>query len=153
MYSMNSNELKTAVFSYLDIDAIKAKMGVVGDASFNPFKLDANGKPIGFEETVIKAPGMVVEIAKAVCIVIEKIATDAKGVITGGEKKDALVNFLDDCIRLPFFLEPFDGPVIGFIIDKVIDWLNKTFGNGWLSYLDLSSTIVKSDMKRPPIEA
>ena len=150
---MDPNELKQAVFSYLDIDAIKAKMGIVGDASFNPFKLDANGKPIGFEDTIIKAPGMVVEIARAVCMVIEKIALDTKGVVTGGEKKDALVDFLDDCIRLPFFLEPFDGPVIGFIIDKFIEWLNHTFGQDWLTYLDFSSTIVKSSMLKKPIEA
>lgn len=44
------------------------------------------------------------------------------------ENEDALnavVGFLDDCIRLPFYLEWFDGPALKMIVKAVVDIIVK----------------------------
>lgn len=43
---------------------------------------------------------------------------------TGAEKRAAVVSKIDDWIVLPFWLEFLDGPVIGFLIDKICNALN-----------------------------
>lgn len=50
---------------------------------------------------------------------------------TGREKRDAAVKKLDDLIVLPPFLEPFDGPIIGFLVDLVVDKLNTSLGHNF----------------------
>ena len=51
--------------------------------------------------------------------------------LSGKEKRDAVVKKLDDMIKLPSFLEPFDGPIIGFFVDLAVAKLNSTFGHSF----------------------
>ena len=48
---------------------------------------------------------------------------------TSKEKRDAVVQKLDDIIKLPPFLEPFDGPIIGFFVDLAVSKLNDVIGH------------------------
>lgn len=43
---------------------------------------------------------------------------------TGAEKRAAVVAKLDEWIKLPFWLEFIDGPVLGFLVDKVCNAMN-----------------------------
>lgn len=43
---------------------------------------------------------------------------------SGAEKRAAVVAKLDEWIKLPFWLEMIDGPVLGFIVDRVCNALN-----------------------------
>ena len=51
--------------------------------------------------------------------------------LNGKEKRDAVVKKLDDMIKLPSFLEAFDGPIIGFFVDLAVAKLNSTFGHSF----------------------
>ncbi len=48
---------------------------------------------------------------------------------TGKEKRDAVIQKLDDMIKLPPLLEPFDGPIIGFFVDLAVSKLNAVIGH------------------------
>ncbi|MCK9568899.1 hypothetical protein M0R72_08160 [Candidatus Pacearchaeota archaeon] len=143
MSTINSSQIKQQIFDYFDVDKLRTIAGQAGNLEFNPFKLNADGKPIGFDDSIVKAPGMAVDLIKALGIVVEKVCADAGAVASGGEKKKALVELLDEIIKLPFFLEPFDGMIIGWLIDKLIEWLNLKLGQDWVDHLDFP-VIIKS---------
>ncbi|MFA5376513.1 MAG: hypothetical protein WC455_12275 [Dehalococcoidia bacterium] len=49
----------------------------------------------------------------------------------GSAKKDAVIKFFDTVIKLPFWLEPIDGPIIGLAVDAIIVALNLFLGKEW----------------------
>ena len=48
--------------------------------------------------------------------------------LSGKEKRDAVVRKLDEMIKLPPMLEPFDGSIIGFFVDMAVSKLNDVYG-------------------------
>ena len=91
-------------------------------------------------EQVFHGPFKISKIAKSVALVfeavkvVEQLASDAGSIAAGSgkDKKDAVVGWLDDCIKLPFYLEPLDGVVIGIAIDAIVTFLNIKLTNNWL---------------------
>ncbi len=70
------------------------------------------------------------------CIpIVEQLAIDLDDLdeVQGKDKRDALVKFLDDCIELPFWAEPFDDNIIGTAIDGLVWWYNHKIGHDWLA--------------------
>lgn len=49
----------------------------------------------------------------------------------GGEKRAAVVQKVDDMVKLPWWLEWVDGPVIGWLVDQACDLLNEARGHDW----------------------
>lgn len=43
---------------------------------------------------------------------------------TGAEKRASVVKRLDDMVKLPWYVEPFDGPAFGLLVDLVCEKLN-----------------------------
>jgi hypothetical protein len=75
----------------------------------------------------------VIPIATEAVHVVEKIAADVEGAgISGSEKREAVVTFLDGVLILPVWLEPFDGPLIGKVVDGVVAFYNTKIGHKWL---------------------
>lgn len=63
-----------------------------------------------------------------------QLVIEAEGSIPGGtgaEKRAYVVQRLDDMVRLPWFLEPFDGPAFGLLVDMACDKLNLLMGHEW----------------------
>ena len=50
----------------------------------------------------------------------------------GKSKRDAVVEWIDDIIKLPFWAETLDGMVIGWAVDAFVAWLNFAKGRNWL---------------------
>lgn len=50
---------------------------------------------------------------------------------TGMEKRAYVVKHLDDMVKLPWYLEPFDGPAFGLLVDLACDKLNLLVGHNW----------------------
>ncbi len=50
---------------------------------------------------------------------------------TGAEKRDFVARRLDEMVKLPWWLEPFDGALFGLAIDVVCGALNESFGHRW----------------------
>ena len=61
-----------------------------------------------------------------------KDLTKALGtVVSSAAARKALKETIDAKITLPMLLEPFDGPIIGAMIDWACDFLNDRFGHVW----------------------
>ncbi len=88
----------------------------------------------------LKAGGLLRKISVGIALVVEGIAivehisTDLADMgVKGSEKKKALVKFLDDAVDLPFYAEPFDGPIISLAIDGIVGYYNAKLGHGWIA--------------------
>ena len=148
---VNFELIRQRVFEYIDKDLLVEKLKAVGATDLNPFKLHPDsGKPIGFSKSLLETEGFVSELLYYLLWVIEKIVSDIGELASpvGKEKKRALIQILDESIRLPFFLEAFDGKIIGWVIDHLIEILNKFLGKDWLKNIP-QPTLVKPKYKLP----
>lgn len=88
----------------------------------------------------IKSAGIIGKITRGLSLVplavgaIEKVYMDLSDIQTGGgkEKKDAVVEWLDDIIEGNFIIEMIDGKIISMAVDGLVLWLNITKGKLWL---------------------
>ena len=75
------------------------------------------------------------EFIQRLVILMEAISTNITGeigaVVLSKDKRNAVINAVDEMIKLPWFLELFDGPAIGIVVDGVCTALNTVFGNDW----------------------
>lgn len=56
---------------------------------------------------------------------------------SGRKKLDIAVEFLDDMIKLPFYLEWFDGKAIKFLLSWAVAGLNSHIGDSWEDKVEL----------------
>ncbi|MCF4150237.1 hypothetical protein L2W58_00240 [Dethiosulfovibrio sp. F2B] len=76
----------------------------------------------------------VVDFVGRIVVFAELATSQVKDEISGlqsKDKRDAVVEYLDGLIVLPWFLEPFDGPIIRGLVDYAVDKLNERLGHDW----------------------
>lgn len=136
--SLDRDELLEAFKKELDLPVINDKITrlreLFATKSFNPF----NGVVIDDEtgwDNMKEANRLIAELIDFSITTAEKISADAGTALSGKDKLDAVVGFLDGCIELPFYLEIFDGPAIRFAITQVVNLLNVKFGKDWATRL------------------
>lgn len=132
---INYDIIRDEFMKYVDMPAFEARMKKLGATSVNPFKLNNVGKPVGFEPTLAQLPGAAIEIGYLLLWAVEKATYDLGQVAKGGEKRKALVQLLDNSIKLGWPLESFDDNIIGWMIDQGVAYLNGQFGNGWIDHI------------------
>lgn len=135
---LDATFIKGQAWDYINGEKIREAVGKAGQIEWNPFEIEPEtGKPKGFNKVFLSVSGSPVEIIHALLWAVEKVTVDAGEIAkgSGNAKREALVNMLDEVIRLPFFLEPFDGILIGKLIDWAIDWLNAKFGKDWINHI------------------
>lgn len=54
---------------------------------------------------------------------------------TGTQKREYVVRKLDEAVRLPWWLEPFDAPLFGLLVDIICNRLNEKHGHVWNNLL------------------
>ena len=106
LIKIDEEKLWEGLNSLLDLDEIKEKVH--------------NLKGLKFGIEFISIIASLFEIAIKT---VEKICAEAGEVGVGAEKKKAVVKFLDSIIKLPFYLEFFDGPIISVIVDIAVKWI------------------------------
>ena len=89
---------------------------------------DEAGKVVAFPLNPASAVSLLVEAIA----VVEKLVADASVVGAGGEKREALVKFFDNAIKLPWLIEKIDNWVIGWAVDGLVGWFNRSAGRYWL---------------------
>jgi len=75
-----------------------------------------------------------IKILELVIIGVEKVAKSLEILDKdkGQKKLEAAIIFLDECLTLPFFLEPLDAPIFRILITLLVEKLNSFYGqNGW----------------------
>lgn len=100
---INEDKLWEGLNGLLDIDEFKEKIKLIQKDGFGPEDIPVAG-----------------DIFKMAIETVENICIEAGVFGFGKEKKKAVVKFLDDIIRLPFYLEWLDGPAIGAIVDLLV---------------------------------
>jgi len=91
--------------------------------------------------------GSLVELIYVGLSTVERLARDTVGVAAGNDKLDALLDWLDDVVKLPFWMEPFDRKIFKMIIEAVIGFLNRRFGKDWLTWAE-GSEFAPSALKK-----
>lgn len=88
----------------------------------------------------IKSAGWLQKIVKGLALIpivvgmVEKLYNELSEIQGGGgeEKKKAVVEWLDDCIKGNFLIEQIDDFVIPLAVDGFVGWLNLTKGKQWI---------------------
>lgn len=88
---------------------------------FNPLKWDE------FKTTIV----LLGNILEKVIITVEKVAKSLTDIASGQAKLEAAVEFIDDVVKLPWYLELIDKPFLKLIISLLVDQLNKRLGHTW----------------------
>ncbi len=100
----------------------------------NPFKQTTDGTPQGWAD-LTEASAILGDLLHDAIARAEKVCADAAMVGMGKEKLEAVAKWLDDIIVLPFYLEPFDGPLIRLLITNVVKLLERIFGKNWVNHV------------------
>lgn len=119
MSSVNTDKLIAGLKAYFETPEMVA---LVEEIFHGPFKINK----------VARVVALVGEAVKIVETLAADIADVGSGSVTGKEKKDAVVGYLDGVLELPFFLEPLDGPIIGIVVDAIVVWFNVKFSHAWI---------------------
>jgi len=122
MPTVDMDRIQAKLEEVLNIDEFWAKI-----ESVKTLKLDfmtEDGKVIETDD-ILRARDLFADIVGDVVEALERVNTEVEAILTSEEKKQAVVKFIDECIKLPFYLELFDGTVIGILVDIVVGQYNK----------------------------
>lgn len=114
MSSINKEMLLAGLGQYIDVAHFKADLAALHGTK------------------ILQLPGKLLDLFTDAIKVVEKIVADSGEAGLGKEKRDAVVDFLERAIEVPFYLESIDGYIIGLIVDTIVGVLNKFFGKTWL---------------------
>lgn len=134
MANVNTEMLIGKLKEVFDIPELKDKFSNLEGFKFNPFKFDPTGKPEGWD-VFVQDGQLVVDVFLQVIKTVEKVTFEAGEMAKGKDKLDAVCEFLDDVVSLPFYLEWVDGPAIKMIVTFLVNQLNKLFGNDWINHI------------------
>jgi len=81
-------------------------------------------------------PREFLDVVTVTVVAAEKVFAEISGLSEGGgeEKRKAVVAFLDDIIKLPFFLDKainLDGVILGYLVDYAVSFFNKVYTKNW----------------------
>ena len=80
----------------------------------------------------INKPAKAIGLVMACIVIVEKIVDDAGEVHANSAKKKAVVQWIDDVVKVPFWLESFDDNLISMAITGIVGFLNIAVGKAWL---------------------
>jgi len=97
---------------------------------WNPFDKDGDEYTTAWSEFKHNIE-LLSDLFERVVIAVEKIAPTVLDIASGGAKLEATVQFLDEVVQLPFYLEWADAPVFRLLISLIVDKLNDKYGHDW----------------------
>ena len=107
----------------LEFDERKKAIGGIGQIDWNPFDDDGDEYTNVWSEMKHNWE-LVWDALIAVVGVLETIVVEGVS-LSAPQKKKAAVSLLDDLLKLPFYLEPFDGIALGMLVDSAVGFMNK----------------------------
>ena len=115
MTSINTEKLKAGLKDYFDNPEVAAKIEEIKDAN------------------ILKKLVVGLSLIPDLVAIVEEIATDIGDAVPGSDKRKVIVDFMDDVIKAPFWVEPFDDNIIGIAVDTVVLYYNTKIGHSWLA--------------------
>jgi len=135
MISFDRNLVKKFIEHLMKKYDVRKLMGeakrVIRALDWNPFKLD---DPVKFETAWDETKNNFILIGgfiKKIVDMVELAVEDLEEALSGPEKLEVAVQFLDDVIRLPFYLEWLDKPILRLLLSLIVTQLNDERGHTW----------------------
>jgi len=119
-------EIVTFLVDYLELDEVKNSLVGLKKIDWNPFDQDEDEYETPWAE--IKNNFSIVSDA------VSDLVFAAERLVVGGvnlnssQKHEAVVSALDHAIKLPWYLEPFDGAILGMLVNLAVSAWNTI---GW----------------------
>jgi len=119
--SIDHKELARLVWNQLELEKVKAAVQALRGIDWNPFDEDAD-EYVGVFGEINHNFGLVFDVAAQAAAVVQRIVVDGAS-LSDPQKHRVVVQILDDLIRLPFYAEPFDGPVLDVLVKSAVKML------------------------------
>lgn len=121
---VNHKELVRQVVEYLEVANLnQALKTLTHEFDWNPFNNDGDEYD-GFWPEVRHNMDLVNDVIMATVMVLEK-ATVGGRELKSPEKLDIAVGVLDEALRLPWYAEMFDGPLLKILVSQAVSIMNK----------------------------
>jgi hypothetical protein len=114
-------ELARLVWVQLQLDEVKQSVVALKGIDWNPFDDDAD-EYVGVFAEINHNFALIWDVAQKAAAVAERIVVDGAS-LSDPQKHKVVVQVIDDLIRLPFYAEPFDGPVIDVLVKSAVKML------------------------------
>lgn len=125
--TFSEKEVVDALLKFADIPTLKLKLSALRGVDWNPFNEDGDAY-VGVFGELNHNIDLMWDAALAIANCAERLVIGGIQ-LTNQQKHKAVVEALDRAIRVPFFLEPFDGILIDILVSGAVKWFNK-FGWG-----------------------
>lgn len=139
---------KTQVVDYierrLEESGLLAAITAAKAIDWNPFDNDGD-EYVGAWAEMRHNCDLILGVARGAILLAEQVVIDGKS-LTNPQKRDAVVQVLDDVVRLPWYAEPFDGIAIGLLVDSGVAAFNAL---GWVQEIPDAGT---ADAKAVKVE-
>lgn len=127
-------QLARLVWDQLKLDEVKESVVALRGIDWNPFNEDGD-EYVGIFSEINHNFSLIFDVAQQAAAVAQRIVVDGAS-LSDPQKHKVVVQVLDDLIRLPFYAEPFDGPVIDVLVKSAVKMLRAV---NW--GIDLPATI------------
>jgi hypothetical protein len=119
--TFDHKQLARLVWDQLQLDELKASVVALKGIDWNPFDEDAD-EYVGVFGEINHNFSLIFDVAQKAAAVAQRIVVDGAS-LSDPQKHKVVVQVLDDLIRLPFYAEPFDGPVIDVLVKSAVKML------------------------------
>jgi hypothetical protein len=114
-------QLARLIWDQLKLDEVKASIVALRGIDWNPFDEDGD-EYVGIFAEINHNFSLIFDVAQQAAAVAQRIVVDGSS-LSDPQKHKVVVQVLDDLIRLPFYAEPFDGPVLDVLIKSAVKFV------------------------------
>jgi hypothetical protein len=122
------NRVSAAVYAAIDGKAVVEKIRGLKGIDWNPFDEDGD-EHVGPWNEIKHNFKLVADVAMEAVMCLERANIAGEG-LTDPQKHAVAVQVLDDILRLPWYLEPFDNIALDMLVSTAVAGLK---GLGWVS--------------------
>lgn len=124
--------IKEYVNKELNLEGMREKAKALKKGfDWNPFDKDNDEYKTAWSE-IQNNIRLCKEFLTEIVVTVEQ-ASYVLGILEGGAKLEAAVDYLDSVVRLPLILEWFDKPLFRWLISLAVEWINDKHGHEWRS--------------------
>jgi hypothetical protein len=119
--TFDHKQLALLVWDQLNLSELRDSVVALKGIDWNPFD-DDEDEYAGIFSEINHNFSLIFDVAQKAAAVTQRIVVDG-AVLSDPQKHKVVVQVLDDLIRLPFYAEPFDGPVIDVLVKSAVKML------------------------------
>jgi hypothetical protein len=119
--NIDHRELARLIWEQLRLSELRDSVVALKGIDWNPFDEDED-EYVGIFSEINHNFSLIFDVAQKAAAVAQRIVVDGAS-LSDPQKHRVVVQVLDDLIRLPFYAEPFDGPVIDVLVKSAVKML------------------------------